>query len=228
MLANSRFSVALLRLPRILLVSLTALLLAGGIDSAYAQAPIDTGAPDALVSSLSQDILATVRADPSIRQASSGRLDRLVRQKILPYADFERTTRLAMGRGWRDATPSQRSELVEQFESLLIHTYAGATAQIGDQQVSVKPWQPDPEQGDDQRDAVVRTQVIQQGQVYPVDYRLARVGTQWRIYDVNVLGVWLIQAYRQQFTDVLSRSGVAGLINFLTERNRQLSGRTQE
>jgi phospholipid transport system substrate-binding protein len=191
--------------------------------TATASTAIDTGTPDGLIRTLTADILQSVRDDPTIKQADAARLNALINRKILPYADFERTTRLAMGRGWAQATPDQRRQLVEQFQLLLIHTYAGATSRVGDQQVYVKPARV--ALGD--TDAVVHTQVVNEGKAYPVDYRLEKTPAGWRIYDVNVLGVWLIQAYRQQFSDQISQTGVAGLLKFLVERNQQLTGAAQ-
>jgi phospholipid transport system substrate-binding protein len=187
---------------------------------APADAQIDTATPDGLIRSLTADILQSVRDDPTIKQADPARLTALINRKILPYADFERTTRLAMGRAWAQASPTQRRQLVEQFEALLVHTYAGATSKVGDQRVHVEPVRMAP--GD--TDVVVRTQIENQGKTYPVDYRLEKSPAGWRIYDVNVLGVWLIQAYRQQFSEQIAQTGVDGLLEFLTQRNRQLSG----
>jgi phospholipid transport system substrate-binding protein len=197
------------------------LLAAGLVASAGAfAAQVDDTAPAALIKTLTADILATVQADPSIKGASPERLAALVKQRILPYADFEKTTRLAMGRGWAQASPEQRHELVTQFQLLLIRTYSGATSKIGDQQVSVDPVRMAP--GD--TDVVVQTKILSQGKAYDVGYRVEKTAAGWRLYDVNVLGVWLIQAYRQQFADLVSSSGVAGLLSFLVERNRQLAG----
>lgn len=205
---------------RFLLLFVCFLAFACAAASPAAAVQIDSTTPDGLIRTLTADILQSVRDDPTIKQADTARLTALINRKILPYADFERTTRLAMGRAWAKASPAQRRELVEQFEALLIHTYAGATSKAGDQQVHVEPVRMAP----GATDAVVHTQIENQGKSYPVDYRVEKSAAGWRIYDVNVLGVWLIQAYRQQFSEQIAQTGVDGLLEFLTERNRQLSG----
>lgn len=180
---------------------------------------VNTSTPDGTIRTLANNILHTLKTDPRIKAGDMTRITQVVNDSLLPYMDFAKTTRLAMGPGWRSASPEQRNELVKQFELLLIHTYAGATAKVGDQTVSVKPVRA----ASDATDVVVRTQVMSQGKAYPVDYRLEKTAQGWKIYDVNVLGAWLIQAYRQQFSSEIQQRGVAGLISTLQARNQQLA-----
>jgi phospholipid transport system substrate-binding protein len=189
------------------------------VDGAAMNASVNTSTPDGTIRTLADSILQVLKTDPRIKAGDMGYITQVVNEKLLPYTDFAKTTRLAMGPGWRLASPAQRSELVRQFELLLIHTYAGATAKVGDQTVSVKPLRAAP----DATDVVVRTQVMSQGKSYPVDYRLEKTAQGWKIYDVNVLGAWLIQAYRQQFSTEVQAHGVAGLIATLQARNQQLA-----
>ncbi|MCY0387843.1 ABC transporter substrate-binding protein [Robbsia sp. Bb-Pol-6] len=199
------------------------MLATGSIAAPVSAAAIDESAPDVMIGTLAADILQTVRADPQVKAGDMARITQLVNEKLLPHTDFRRTTRLALGRFWNQATPAQQDQLVKQFEMLLIHTYAGATAKVGDQTVRVKPLRATP----DQSDVVVHTEVMSQGRAYPVDYRLEKTPEGWKIYDVNVLGAWLIQAYRQQFAAQVQQSGVAGLLTFLTQRNEQLAAAQQ-
>ncbi|HYS66011.1 MAG TPA: ABC transporter substrate-binding protein, partial [Paraburkholderia sp.] len=143
--------------------------------------------------------------------------------KILPYTDFRRTTQLAMGRNWRTATPEQQNQVVEQFKMLLIRTYSGALAQVRDQQIQYKPFRMNP----DDTDTVVRSVVMNNGSPIELDYRLYKTPQGWRVYDINVLGAWLIQAYQQQFNEQIQQKGVDGLIQFLTQRNQQLAAGKQ-
>lgn len=194
----------------------------GPMQTASAQTPaasVDASAPDVLIRTLAEDILRSVKADAQIRAGNIQRITDLVNRKLLPHADFQRTTRLALGRYWRQASPAQRTEITKQFEMLLIHTYAGATAKVNDQTVDVKPLRA----AADATDVVVRTEVTNQGRPYQVDYRLEKTAEGWKIYDVNVLGAWLIEAYRQQFSNVIAQSGIDGLLQFLTQRNAQLA-----
>lgn len=159
-----------------------------------------------------------------IKQGDIARIMTIVNKDILPYTDFRRTTQLAMGRNWRTATPAQQQQVIEQFKQLLIRTYSGALAQLKpDQQIQYPPFRADA----DATDVVVRTVAMNNGQPVQIDYRLYKTTQGWRVYDLNVLGAWLIQTYQQQFNEKIQQSGVDGLIQFLTERNQQLASGKQ-
>jgi len=185
---------------------------------AYAQAA-DTSTPDGLVRGITTEVMTAVKTDPNLQKGDVNEIINLVNQKILPHTDFDRTTQLVMGRYWRTATPEQRTQIVEQFKLLLIRTYSGAISQIRNQQIQYLPFRADA----GATDVVVRTQVINQGQQIELDYRLRKEEAGWKVYDLNVLGAWLIQAYQQQFAEQIQRSGVQGLVQFLTTRNQQLA-----
>jgi phospholipid transport system substrate-binding protein len=194
--------------------------------AAFAQTTVgdvDTNSPDAMIKTVTNKVLDTIRADKSIRSGDINRITEVVNKEILPYTDFRRTTQLAMGRAWRQATPEQQNQMVEQFKMLLIRTYAGALSQFRDQQVQFKPFRAAPTD----TDVVVRSAVINNGQPVELDYRLYKTPQGWRVYDLNVAGAWLIQAYQQQFAEKINQSGVSGLIQFLTDRNQQLAAGKQ-
>ena len=191
-------------------------------SGAYAQT-VDTSSPDTLVKTVTQQVMDSIRADKSIQQGDINEITKLVNEKILPYMDFHRTTQLAMGRNWRAATPDQQTAVIEQFKMLLIRTYAGALAQVRNQQIQYKPFRMSP----DDTDAVVRSVVMNNGSPIELDYRLYKTPQGWRVYDINVLGAWLIQAYQQQFNEQIQQKGVDGLIQFLTQRNQQLAAGKQ-
>jgi len=188
---------------------------AGG---AFAQT-VDTSNPDTLVKTVTQQVMDQIKGDKSIQSGDINKITQLVNEKILPYTDFRRTTQLAMGRNWRTATPEQQQQVIEQFKALLIRTYSGALAQVRDQQIQYKPFRANP----DDTDVVVRSTVLNNGQPIELDYRLYKTPQGWRVYDINVLGAWLIQAYQQQFQEKIQQGGVDGLIQFLTQRNQQLA-----
>ncbi|MEM5404997.1 MULTISPECIES: MlaC/ttg2D family ABC transporter substrate-binding protein [Paraburkholderia] len=188
---------------------------AGG---AFAQT-VDTSNPDAMVQTVTQQVMSQIKGDKSIQSGDISKITQLVNEKILPYTDFRRTTQLAMGRNWRTATPEQQQQVIEQFKTLLIRTYSGALAQVRDQQIQYKPFRANP----DDTDVVVRSTVMNGGQPIELDYRLYKTAQGWRVYDINVLGAWLIQAYQQQFQEKIQQGGVDGLIQFLTQRNQQLA-----
>ncbi|KAF1029251.1 MAG: putative phospholipid-binding protein MlaC [Burkholderia plantarii] len=186
--------------------------------AAYAQ-QVDQSNPQALIKTATQQVLNEVRAQ-SVKPGDIGRVTDIVNRDILPYVDFRRTTQIVMGRNWRTATPDQQQQIIEQFKMLLIRTYAGAIAQLKpDQQIQYPPFRADPSA----TDVVVHTLAQTNGQPAQIDYRLYKSPNGWRVYDLNVLGTWLILTYQQQFNEKIQQSGVTGLIQFLTERNQQLA-----
>ena len=124
-----------------------------------------------------------------------------------------------MGQNWKKATPEQQAQLTLEFKNLLIRTYSGALSQLREQTVQFKPFRAAP----DDTEVMVKTVVIGHGDPVPLDYRLEKTSTGWKVYDMNIMGVWLIEAYRNQFTNQISQNGIDGLVKFLQERNKQLS-----
>jgi phospholipid transport system substrate-binding protein len=204
-----------------------ALLLAAGVPvAAHAQtaaAPAATAAvaPDVLIRQVSGEVIDTVKSDKAIQAGDIQKIIALVDAKILPNVNFVRMTASAVGRYWRQATPDQQKRLQDEFKTLLVYTYAGAVAQIRDQVVEVRPMRAQA----DNADVVVRTVVKGKGEPISLDYRLERAGDGWKIYDVNVLGAWLVQTYQSSFAQEVSASGMDGLIAKLSERNKQLAAR---
>lgn len=177
-------------------------------------------APDALVIRISQDVMETARNDKDIQGGNHQKVLQLVEAKILPHVDFQRMTQLAMGRHWRDATPEQQKQLTDEFRSLLVYTYSGAISQVRDQRLEFRPFRADPTD----TDVEVRSQVVQaRGEPIQINYRLEKQPAGWKIYDVNVLGAWLVQSYKNSFATEIGKSGIDGLIKTLSEKNRRLA-----
>ena len=172
--------------------------------------------PDALIKEVSSDVLDTVKADNSIRAGDVQKVIALVDSKVMPYVDFQRMTASAVGRYWKQATPEQQKRLQDEFKILLVRTYSGALAQVKDQTVQLKPMRSTPED----TEVVVRSEVRGKGDPIQLDYRLAKTASGWKIYDVNVLGVWLVENYRNSFAQEIGTNGVDGLIAKLAERNK--------
>lgn len=177
-------------------------------------------APDQLVKRLSQEILDTAKNDKDIQAGNQKRVFDMVDSKILPYIDFPRMTSLAAGKSWRDATPEQQKQLISEFRTLLVFTYSGAISQIKDQRVEFKPMRSAPED----TEVEVRSQVIQaRGEPIQLNYRLEKLPGGWKIYDINVLGAWLVETYKGSFAAEISKSGIDGLIKTLSEKNKKLA-----
>ena len=178
-------------------------------------------APDALVMRISTDVLDAVKADKSIQSGDVQKVIVLVDEKVMPSVNFKRMTASAVGKHWRQATPEQQQRLQDEFKTLLIRTYSGALAQVKDQTVQLKPMRSKPE--DDE--VVVRTEVRGKGEPVLLDYRLEKSTGGWKIYDVSVLGVWLVENYRNSFAQEIGTSGIDGLIGKLAEKNKAASGK---
>jgi phospholipid transport system substrate-binding protein len=177
-------------------------------------------APDALVKRVSEEILAIAKTDKQVQAGNQERIMEVVRAKILPHINFQRMTQLTAGRYWREATPEQQQALTNEFRTLLVYTYAGAVAQIRNQTLEFKPMRATP----DDTEVEVRTAVIQsRGEPIQLNYRLEKGPNGWKIVDVNILGAWLVQTYRNSFAAEIQKGGIDGLIKALNERNKQLS-----
>lgn len=208
-------------------VLVAAILAIGSVPAMAADAVATTStaqanlAADVFIKGITNDVFATVRGDKAIQAGDLRKVITVIEAKILPHVNFQRMTASAVGRNWRQATPEQQKRLQEEFKSLLVYTYAGAAAQIKDQTVEYKPMRARPED----TEVVVRSIVRGQGDPIQIDYRLEKVGSAWKVYDVNVLGAWLVQTYQSSFAQEVSASGIDGLIAKLVERNKQLAAK---
>lgn len=189
---------------------------------AAAGAHAATEAPDALIKRISTDVIDTAKADKEIQAGNQKRVMDLVESKILPHVDFQRMTALAAGRFWRQATPEQQQQLAAEFKTLLVFTYSGALSQIKNETVEFKPMRADPAD----QEVEVRSQVnVTRGEPIQLNYRLAKSGAGWKIFDINVLGAWLVETYKGTFAAEISKSGIDGLIKALAERNKKLASK---
>jgi phospholipid transport system substrate-binding protein len=187
-----------------------------------APAPVANEAPDALVKRISNDVLETAKNDKDIQSGNINKVTALVDAKILPYVDFQRMTALAAGRYWREATPEQKTALSNEFRQLLIHTYSGALSQVKNETVEFKPLRADPADTEVEVKSVVN---VQRGEPVQLSYRLAKGPSGWKIFDINVLGAWLVETYRGTFATEISKGGIDGLIKKLADRNKELASK---
>ena len=181
-------------------------------------------APDALIKRLSDDMLSVIRSDAAVRKGDVNRIMQIVDSKIMPNVNFQRMTALAVGPAWRQATPEQKKKLQDEFKNLLVRTYAGALSQVGDETISVKPLRAAPADSE----VLVRTEIRGRGEPIQLDYRLEKTpgeGAGWKIFNLNVLGVWLVETYRSQFAAEVNAKGLDGLIATLADRNKAAGGK---
>ena len=204
---------------RTTLMSLTA-----ACASAFLAIPAwaNTEAPDALVKRISGEVMAAVKADPQIQAGDVNRIVALVDTKIMPSVNFSRMTASAVGRHWRDATPEQQKKLQDEFKTLLVRTYSGALGEVKDQTITFRPLRARPED----TEVVVRSEVLGRGEPVQIDYRMEKTPEGWKIYDLNVLGLWLVETYRTQFSQEINARGIDGLIAALAQRNKSNAGTT--
>jgi phospholipid transport system substrate-binding protein len=172
--------------------------------------------PDEMIRRLSVEVLNNIKADKDVQRGDLRKVTVFVDSKVMPNVNFTRMTASAVGRSWRQATPEQQRRLQEEFKNMLVRTYAGALSQVKDQTIDVKPLRA----GANDTEVVVRTEVLGDGQAVQVDYRMEKTATGWKIYDLNVLGIWMVETYRTQFAQEISARGIDGLIATLAQRNK--------
>jgi len=178
-------------------------------------------APDALVKRVSMEVVDAAKGDKEIQSGNQKHVLDLVQAKILPYVDFQRMTSLAAGQYWRSATSTQQAQLIAQFRNLLVFTYSGAIASIKDQKLQFDPMR----EAQGATDGVeVHSKVVQaRGEAIQLDYRLEKLSTGWKIYDMNIMGAWLVETYKGNFATEIGKGGIDGLIKTLTDRNKKLN-----
>lgn len=173
--------------------------------------------PDALVKRTADEILAIIKADKDVASGNTAKVVELAEQKVLPHFDFERMTRLAVGRNWAQANDGQKQSLVKEFRTLLVRTYSASLTQYRDQTIDVKPTKLAPAD----KEATVRTAVIQKGgPPIPIDYSMEKADSGWKVYDVVIDGASLVTTYRGTFNDQIQKGGIDGLVKTLQDRNR--------
>jgi phospholipid transport system substrate-binding protein len=183
-------------------------------SSAMAQAQ---EGPEALIKRVSGEALDRIQKDPELAAGDIKKINTMIDQVIMPHVNFQRMTALAVGRSWRSATPEQQKQLQSEFRSLLVRSYANAFAAAKDRTIRVKPVRM--EAAD--TEATVNTELVpKRGDPVTVGYRLEKAADGWKAYDVNILGVWLVDNYRNQFTQEINAKGVDGLIKSLAEKNK--------
>ena len=176
-------------------------------------------APDAFVRRFTSEMIDLVRNDKMIKAGDMSYIASVVDARVLPHLNFQRMTAAAVGPGWRQTTPEQKNRLQEEFKILLVRTYSGALTQISDQTVTVRPLRG----AATDTEVLVRSELKGRGDPIQLDYRLEKTpgqGAGWKIYNLNVMGIWLIDTYRSQFAEEINAKGIDGLINTLAERNR--------
>ena len=188
-----------------------------------AQAQAAAGTPETLVRQISTEVLDAVKADKAIQGGDTGKILALVDTKVMPSVNFEVATRSAVGPKWREASPEQRTRLQTEFKTLLVRLYSGALTQIRDQTVEITRTQPVANSSQ----VVVQSEVRGKGEPIKLDYRLDKFNDAWKIIDVNVGGIWLVQSYRSQFAQVLGGTGgIDALITRLVDQNKSAGGKS--
>ena len=203
-----------------LIVTAAAVAMSTAVLVAPARAAIE--APDALVKRVSTDVIDSVKADKDIQAGNTRKIMDLVNTKILPYVDSDKMTAQAAGRFWRQATPEQQKQLAEEFRTLLVYTYAGALSQIKNETIEFKPFRADPAD----TEVEVKSQVnLTRGEPITLNYRLSKGPQGWKIFDLNVLGAWLVETYKSTFASEIGKNGIDGLIKKPHDRNEQLANK---
>ncbi len=175
--------------------------------------------PDAFIRRLSEDVLTAIRADKAMQNGDMPRIMALVDSMVMPNVNFQRLTASAVGPAWRRTTPEQKTRLQQEFKTLLVRTYSGALSQVGDRTVAIRPLREDA----GATELTVRTEIRGRGEPIQLDYLVEKTpgeGLGWKIFNINVMGVWLMETYRSQFAAEINAKGIDGLIATLATRNR--------
>src|SRR5262245_30516937 len=182
----------------------------------------ETMQPDALAKAVTEEVLAVLKADKDIQSGNTKKVISLVEDKVLPHFNFTRMTRLAVGANWRQASPEQQKELTNEFRTLLVQTYAATLTAYRDQKVEFRPLRMQPSD----TDVIVRTAITQAGgKPVSVDYRMEKNDAGWKVYDVVVADLSLVQNYRGTFNAEVQKGGIDGLIKALADKNKQLTAK---
>ncbi len=176
--------------------------------------------PEALVERLATELILSLKNDPELRNGNIEKINQLVDEKLMPHVNFNRMTASSVGRFWRQANPEQRQRLQQEFKMLLIRTYSGALTHFNNQTLAMRPSRYRPED----KEVTIRSEVRGRGDPVQVDYRLESTPNGWKIYDLNVMGIWLVETYRTQFAQEINVRGIDGLIDTLAQRNASNTG----
>jgi phospholipid transport system substrate-binding protein len=191
------------------------------LAAAAASASADVKAPDALIRETADEVIAAVKQDKDLRNGNQKKLLDLVEAKILPHFNFERMTRLAVGRPWKNATEEQRKALVIEFRTLLVRTYTTAFSRYQDQKVEVRP----PAKGSRPDEVTINTQITKPGsQPIAVDYVMEKKDDGWKVFDLFIEGASVIDSYRGTFAEQVNQNGIDGLVKYLADKNRANAG----
>ena len=182
-----------------------------------AQTRADDIGPDELVKNTTLEVIAVIKQDRDIQAGDRAKIYTLVEEKVLTHFDFRRMSQLAMGKNWRQATAEQRESLIKEFRSLMVRTYAVSLSQYRDQKIEFKPLKLEP----DANDATVKSLFLQSGrEPVAVDYGMHKTASGWKVFNITVEGVSLVENYRSTFNEQIRKSGIDGLIKTLFERNK--------
>lgn len=189
-----------------------------GLLCAIGVAQAEVVAPDVLIRSTVDDVIAVVKQDKDIQAGDQKKIIALVDAKVLPHFDFERMTQLAVGRPWRTATPEQKQALVREFRNMLVRTYTNVFSVYRDQLVEVKPLRM--AAGASQTEVTVQTTITKPGaQPIPVNYEMKKADSGWKAYDISIEGVSMVMSYRGTFSTQIQQNGIDGLIKTLADKN---------
>ena len=202
-----------LRLPQIVgtaLVLISALAAPGALAQEVA--------PDALLNSITTEVIATIKQDAAIQAGNTAKLADLVETRILPHFNFTRMTQIAVARNWRDASPEQQLALTAEFKTLLVRTYSTALSSYRDQVIEYRPLRAPP----DATEVKVRSDVRQPGRErLSLDYDMEKTPSGWKVYDIHIAGLSMVTTYRESFASRVRDGGIEGLIKSLSDKNRQ-------
>ena len=177
-------------------------------------------APQKLVKDASDMMLASLEDNKAELESDPDKIYKLVENQLTPYFDFEKMTKLALGKNWRGLDKKQQAQFVEEFRLLLIRTYSTAMLEYSDQQINMLPFRDDLSR----KRVNVPMEIIQpSGPSIPMALSLyENDSNEWKVYDVRIDGISLVTNYRSSFATEIRNKGADQLIADLAQRNAKL------
>ena len=173
-------------------------------------------APDLFVRKIADEVFEILKTDKDLKAGNKEKAYKITEEKILPYFDFDRISKLVLGKAWPAATKDEQEAFKKEFRTMLVKTYGSALLKFKDQTLNYKPtrFQPSDEE------VLVKTEILKSGAPpLPIDYMLEKDGDSWKVFDIIIEGVSLVTNFRGQFGNEIKQNGIASLISKHAEKN---------
>lgn len=174
--------------------------------------------PLPMIKEINQNVIAVLKAHQKELQQHPKYIHDAITKYFIPHVDTLGMSRSVLGRvAWQTASAKEKSQFTTEFTHLVLRTYAQPLANYSGEKVEFMPVKP----SSSARFSQVQTIIIRpNGQRIPMTYHLVlNAQNEWKIYDLSVEGVSLLNSFRNQFGDALRQDGLQNIINSLHQKN---------